>query len=161
MVFPWAPAARSFVHEYHCNDTISSVVQKEKNTNVLTDTDRGRALGVYQLQKPCGCLLSIKKQTLAQFEDPQYTIFPRSPRCTHQVLDPPVVLGRDNHCTYHCGSAAKIHQSANPPTASVSPAALTHLSDVIQYWPLRVASHRHQPHLAPKGVLAMDVASTE
>ena len=78
----------------------------------------------------------------------------------HQVSDLPVVLGRDNHCTDHCGSAAKIHQSANPPTASVSPVAITHVSNEIQYWPVRIASHRHQPQFAPRGVLAMDVAST-
>ncbi len=98
---------------------------------MIADTDRGRALGNYQLQKPCGCQLSSKKQTLAQFEAWQYSIFSRSPRCMHQVLDPPVVLGRDNHCTDHCGAAAKIHQSADPPTASISPAAITHLSDEI------------------------------
>lgn len=46
-----------------------------------------------------------------------------------------------------------------PPTASVSPAAITHLSDEIQYRPLRIASHRHQPQCAPRGVLAMDVSA--
>ncbi len=128
---------------------------------LIADTDRGRALSIYQLRKPCSCQLSIKKQTLAQLEDQQYTIFSRSPRCTHQVLDQPVVLGRDNHCANHCGSAAKIHQSADPPTFSLSPAAITHISDEIRDWPLRTASHRHQSQFAPRGVLAVDVASTE